>query len=314
MRPFPFDPTRPDHSAETGFAHNQLERLSEKRSERSLGDAVHDKRARYMLIGEGRVLLPDHNGVADPWMTGDQIAALDVAHDDMVLLGYETDGAPRLAVPVHADPDQPPHGFVLPDYRTTFVAGLLTPFDLGALAQAGALIAWHRTHRFCSRCGHESDIADGGYKRLCSSCGAMHFPRTDPVVIMLALSPDNERCLLGRSPHFPEGVYSCLAGFVEPGETLENAVRRETFEESGVRIGTVAYHASQPWPFPYSMMIGMYGLASTETITLDDELEDARWFTRQDVRLIVAGCHPDGVTMPPPGAIASRIIEDWARG
>jgi NAD+ diphosphatase len=314
MQPFLFDPDRPDHSARVGFAHNALERLSEKRSAHCVSDAIGEARARFLAIGQGRVLLPDGQGPVDPWLTADQAALFAPRHDDTVLLGFDHDGAPRLAMPVEADADHPPDGFVLPDFRSTYVAGLLSEADLGVLAQAGALIAWHRSHRFCSRCGHESDIADGGYKRICPSCGGMHFPRTDPVVIMLALSPDNERCLLGRSPHFPQGVYSCLAGFVEPGETLENAVRRETFEEAGIRIGTVAYHASQPWPFPYTLMIGMYGIAKNDDVIIDEELEDARWFPRSEVRAMVDGSHPDGITMPPPGAIAWRIIEDWVTG
>jgi len=152
----------------------------------------------------------------------------------------------------------------------------------------------------------------GGYKRVCTGCEAQLFPRTDPVAIMLAVTPD--KCLLGRSPHFPPGMYSCLAGFIEPGETIEDAVRRETFEESGIRIGRVAYHASQPWPFPHSLMIGCFGEALTHDVDPDrEELEDCRWFFRDEVAAIIAGTHPDGILMPPPGAIASHLVRAWAR-
>ncbi len=140
-----------------------------------------------------------------------------------------------------------------------------------------------------------------------------YFPRTDPVVIMLAVR--DGRCLLGRSPHFPPGWYSTLAGFVEPGETIEDAVRRETFEESGIRIGRVRYHASQPWPFPYSLMIGCHCEALDDTIAFDgSELEDCRWFSRDEVALMLREEHPDGVKCPPSKAIASFLIRAWAEG
>ncbi|MEL6437438.1 MAG: NAD(+) diphosphatase, partial [Pseudomonadota bacterium] len=227
---------------------------------------------------------------------------------------YDDDGAPRFACFSLLDTDAPPSGHSVLDYRSIYTQGLLDEPDLGALAQGAALIAWHQSHRHCSRCGTQSVMTDGGYKRICPQCDAQHFPRTDPVVIMLTVSADGTRALLGRSPHFPEGMYSCLAGFVEPGETLEDAVRRETLEESGIKVGRVAYHASQPWPFPYSMMIGMYGQAMSEAITLDDELDDARWFDRNEVRLMIAGTHPDNIRMPPKGAIAWRLVEDWVEG
>ncbi|MCB1417419.1 MAG: NAD(+) diphosphatase, partial [Nitratireductor sp.] len=143
-------------------------------------------------------------------------------------------------------------------------------------------------------------------------CKAEVFPRTDPVAIMLAL--DGERCVLGRSPHFPPGMYSCLAGFIEPGESIEEAVRRETLEESGISIGRVAYHASQPWPFPHSLMIGCYGEATSFEIDPDrTELEDCRWFSRDEVREMLkrAPGNPDLPAIPPSRAIAHRLISDW---
>jgi NAD+ diphosphatase len=196
------------------------------------------------------------------------------------------------------------------DYRSVYMQGLLGPAALGELAQAASLLAWHANHRFCGKCGQPTAMRAGGYKRVCTACGTEHFPRTDPVAIMLAVSRD--RCVLGRSRHFAPGMYSALAGFIEPGETIENAVRRETLEESGIKLGRVVYHASQPWPFPYSLMIGCYGEALNEDINADlTELEDCRWFERGEVLAMLDKSHPTLFT-PPPGAIAHHLIRAWA--
>jgi NAD+ diphosphatase len=153
----------------------------------------------------------------------------------------------------------------------------------------------------------------GGYRRKCQACGHTVFPRTDPVAIMLAVDETHDRCLLGRSPHFPPGMYSCLAGFIEPGETMEDAVRRETLEESGIRIGRVRYHASQPWPMPHSLMIGVYAEAQSLDITRDtNELEDCRWFDRAETEAMLADVLGEtDASAPPPGAIAHRLMRDW---
>ncbi len=173
----------------------------------------------------------------------------------------------------------------------------MTAADLGAMAQARSLCNWHLRHGHCSVCGAPSVMKIGGYRRDCPACGAEHFPRTDPVVIMLAI--DGDRALLGRQARFAPGMYSCLAGFVEPGETIEDAVRRETQEESGIRIGRVRYYSSQPWPFPSSLMIGCHAEALSTEIHRDEvELEDCRWFDRAEVLSMIAGTHPDGHQMP----------------
>ena len=176
-------------------------------------------------------------------------------------------------------------------------------------ATAKALCEWHRNHRFCARCGGRNGIDEGGWRAKCADCGAMHFPRTDPVVIMLITR--GNALLVGRSPGWPEGTYSLLAGFVEPGETLEAAVRREVFEETQVRVGRVDYLSSQPWPFPMSLMFGCRGEAESEEIVLDPaELEDARWIGREEMAEVFAGTHP---TMNPPrkGAIAHFLTRAW---
>ncbi|MEC9342651.1 MAG: NAD(+) diphosphatase, partial [Pseudomonadota bacterium] len=198
------------------------------------------------------------------------------------------------------------------DFRAVLYKRQAGQGDMAAIAHGGAMLHWHRMNRFCGKCGQESRSAIGGYRRDCAQCGSTIFPRTDPVVIMLAV--DGDRCLLGRSPHFQPGWYSTLAGFVEPGETIEDAVRRETFEESGIRIGRVRYHASQPWPFPHSLMIGAFGEALSREIVIDDELEDCRWFTRDEVRQMIAGDHPEGLRSPPRKAIAYTLISAWALG
>ena len=185
----------------------------------------------------------------------------------------------------------------------------LTPRDAELVATAKALAHWHRTHGFCATCGAATNVTQGGWQRLCPACGAQHFPRTDPVVIMLVTC--GNAVLLGRSPAWPEGMYSLLAGFVEPGETLEAAVRREVLEEAGVQCGAVSYLASQPWPFPASLMFGARAEAVSTTITLDpEELEDALWVSREDMVRVMAGLHP--VIKPArEGAIAHFILQNW---
>jgi NAD+ diphosphatase len=185
----------------------------------------------------------------------------------------------------------------------------LTPRMAELAATAKALLQWHATHGFCASCGQKSMLAKAGWQRTCPACGMAHFPRTDPVVIMLVLRANH--VLLGRSPGWPEGMYSLLAGFVEPGETLEAAVRREVAEESGVAIGRVDYLASQPWPFPASLMFGCRAEALTDTITLDPvELEHALWVSREDLLRVMAGQHP--VIRPPRiGAIAQFLMSAW---
>ena len=189
------------------------------------------------------------------------------------------------------------------------VMATLTPRDAELAATARALFEWHRTHGFCAACGEKSEISHAGWQRTCPSCQAQHFPRTDPVVIMLITS--GNQLLIGRGATWPEGMYSLLAGFIEPGETIEAAVRREVLEESGVRVGPVNYLASQPWPFPASLMIGCHGTAISTAITLDpNELQDARWVSREEMAQALAGLHPL-IRPSRKGAIAQFLISHW---
>jgi NAD+ diphosphatase len=181
------------------------------------------------------------------------------------------------------------------------------------IAQAKAMIDWHQRHGFCPRCGGPTRMMDAGYRRLCGTlkCNSEHFPRVDPVVIMLATHGD--ACLVGRGKQFPPGMFSALAGFVEPGETIEEAVRRELMEEASVKVGEVTYYATQPWPFPSSLMIGCFAKAQNRDVKAEEtELAEVRWLERKIVRELIEGKQVDGVRVPPPIAIAHHLIRTWA--
>ena len=191
--------------------------------------------------------------------------------------------------------------------RSLMIEGGLTQERLSILAQARSILHWHERHGFCANCGAKSLMADAGYKRVCLTCKTEHFPRTDPVVIMAVRHGD--QILLGRQASWPPNMYSALAGFMEPGETIEQAVAREVMEEAGIKVGAVSYVTTQPWPFPSSLMIGMIAEATTTEIKLDPaELEDARWFIRADIEMMLAGTHPEGLTASRPQAIAHAVV------
>jgi NAD+ diphosphatase len=196
------------------------------------------------------------------------------------------------------------------DLRSIAVRGLVAQDHLPPIALAKAMLHWHARHKYCSNCGAPTRVTQCGWRRDCPRCEGQHFPRTDPVVIMLAVKGD--RCLLGRSGRFGPGMWSCLAGFVEPGESIADATRRETKEEAGIDCGRVTFFESQPWPFPSSLMIGCHTEALSEEITVDrDELEDARWFDRDEIVLMLKRQHPKELFTPPPVAIAHHIIRAW---
>lgn len=192
------------------------------------------------------------------------------------------------------------------------IAGALTAGEASIAATAKGLLDWHLTHQFCSRCGTRSEMQNGGWRRDCPDCGGKHFPRTDPVVIMLILYGNH--VLLGRQSAWPPGLYSLLAGFMEPGETIEHAVRRETKEESGIDVGRVTFVGCQPWPFPSSLMLGCVGEATSRNISIDpEELEDALWVSREEMRLVLDGNH-ESLASPRKYAIARAILTDWVNG
>lgn len=273
-------------------------------------------------VWRGKPLL--QGGEALAWVAADSPV---LAHGTgPIFLGLD-EGKARFAVDIsdwspEAGAEGVEHGFLDPsdqhhpalpatqtflDLRGVMTA--LSPRDAELAVTAKAILQWHRSHGFCAACGAASRPAMGGWQRNCPSCGAHHFPRTDPVVIMLITR--GNRVLVGRNGNWPEGMYSLLAGFIEPGETLEAAVRREVLEEAGIRVGAVRYLASQPWPFPASLMFGCAGEALDEEIRIDpQELEDACWITREEMVLTMAGRHPR-IKPARRGAIAHFLIANW---
>ena len=196
--------------------------------------------------------------------------------------------------------------------RTLATTGAIAPRELSTIAMAKSLVGWHQRNGFCASCGARTSMKEAGWKRDCPQCKAEHFPRTDPVVIMLVTH--GEKCLLGRQAIFPPTMWSCLAGFVEAAETIENAVQREIFEEAGIRCEEVRYYMTQPWPYPSSLMIGCVARATNTDIVVDKtELEDARWFTRDEATAMMNRTHPQGLTGPHPVAIAHHLLANWLK-
>jgi NAD+ diphosphatase len=284
-------------------------RAAERRTDEAyLAAAEHDPDAGAYAIAGELVVMRRQAGGFDPLFAPAQARAL-AANRETIFLGL-ADGMSRFGIgidPTAADALKQRSDLELRDLRSIATQGLVAPEHLAPLAEAKAMLHWHARHRFCAVCGAASHVSNAGWKRECPACKAEHFPRTDPVVIMLAI--DGERCLLGRQARFVASTWSCLAGFVEPGETIEEAARREILEEAGVVCGRVNYFRSQPWPFPMSLMIGCHAVAETSKITVDtSELEDARWFDRAEAAQMLTRTHPRGLATPPPVAIAHHII------
>jgi NAD+ diphosphatase len=291
------------------FAGSRLDRADHIRSDPEALAKLMDWRARLLLLdGLDPVITPEG---ALAWGT-----LTDAAPDsELVFLGLENGRGCFAAVPAEF-----PAGALLPGPRSWESMALLDAPELATWGGARAMVGWHARHRFCARCGQPTIPAKGGWQRNCTSdvCRTEHFPRVDPVTIMLVEHED--MMLLGRQPRFPAGRYSALAGFVEPGETFEEAVAREVFEEAGVRVRDVGYVMSQPWPFPSSLMIGCHAYADDPTVTVDKtELDDARWFTRAEVTeamdAVTRGEDGKAFGAPPPTAVANHLLKWWiARG
>jgi NAD+ diphosphatase len=296
------------------FANSPLNRAGHLRSDQEwLTTALADRKSLFIPVWK---LMPfvvkNREGKRETgWVTGELALPLMRPGAIVIFLGIHRDTA-HFAIDISAAADPANEGALaglgaFADLRT--VAEEIDPGDAAILAQAKSVIDWHQRHGYCANCGQPTIPAEAGYKRFCEACNTEHFPRTDPVVIMLALSGDT--CLLGRQANWPRGFFSALAGFVEPGETIEEAVARELQEESGITIDQVSFHSTQPWPYPSSLMIGCYARALTTEITLDTkELSAARWFTKDEVRTALRGGSRD-LRMPPPLAIAHQLVKSW---
>jgi NAD+ diphosphatase len=295
------------------YAASTLDRAAALRSDAAALSA-YDAKAKACVIGGEHIILKNLGSEMDSWFPLGEARALAPARE-VVFLGL-SDRVARYAIavdPAAVETIKAREKLLAIDLRSIAVQGLMSPDQLPPLAQAKAMLSWHARHRFCANCGAVTNAVDAGWRRDCPSCKAQHFPRTDPVVIMLAVSGDE--CLLGRQARFGTGMWSCLAGFVEPGETFEEAVRREVLEEAGIACGDVRYFAAQPWPFPMSLMIGCHAQALSREIKVDtSELEDARWFSRADAAAMLMRTHPDGLSTPPSIAIAYHIIRAWIEG
>lgn len=303
-----------DRSAAVGFSLNPLDRLSQRRDDDAfVNEKRHDASTRYLVLAGDVPVLSRHREHYDVLFSRTALASLGTPVRD-IFLGVDHEGHAVFAVSLEkalAERIAQQPNLELIDLRSIAMRGLVSADVLGELGGAKAMLDWHERHRFCANCGTPSRVSSAGWRRECDHCGAQHFPRVDPVVIMLAI--DGDRCLLGRQPRFPAGMYSALAGFLEPGETIEDAVRREVHEEAGVVCSHVTYFASQPWPFPSSLMMGCFARAASTAIVVDTtELEDARWFTRAEVRGMLDGTHENGLAAPKPFAIAHHLLKAFA--
>lgn len=299
----------PEASSLLGFSGNKITSHAEGRTTAHLSAALDDNNSRYILVCEGNVLVHETAKGATSLLEVGELEPFSPDFTNAIVPG-NLEGTPVIGVPGVFDPEDIASPYQALDARSVLFSSQLNACETGAIGMAISLLHWHKNNQHCGVCGAPSRSRIGGMRRDCSQCSSQIFPRTDPVVIMLAVRGD--KCLLGRGPHFPPNWYSCLAGFVEPGETIEQAVRRETIEESGIEIGRVKYFASQPWPFPHSLMIGAYCEAISDEVFFDgEELEDCRWFGREEVLSMIEKRHKTELRAPPSKSIAAHIIGNW---
>ena len=298
------------------FAGNPLDRGDvQRRDQQWLEAQAANPQSRFLPLWQLNVLIHSGSETRLGWLSPAEIERLAVDVPP-VFLGL-LEGVAHFAIDISQLGDARhelnlDEGWRFEEARTA--ATSLSPVETGILAQSRAQLDWHRRHQFCSVCGQRTAQGRGGHVRQCPACKAEHFPRTDPVAIMVV--SDGERCLLGQSRGrlSRTGTYSALAGFIDQGESIEEAVRREVREEAGITVGQVRYHSSQPWPFPSSLMIGCHAKALTTDIHKDDEeMTDVRWFNRDEVLLALKGEHPH-LHVPAPIAIAHHLIKAWAEG
>jgi NAD+ diphosphatase len=296
-----------------------LDRLGPKRSDPEyLKSKLEASGARFLVLADLKPVIrsnAERTTAKLAWFTRDDLERLGLPSADAMFLGVDPEGNAHFAVAVTEHRTRHAPGAIemlrpIVDLRSLAMQGIMAPEDLSLCGQARALAQWHENARCCGHCGGTTLVKDGGWRRKCWACGLEWFPRTDPVVIMLIT--DEDKCLLAHEHRFGEKMFSALAGFVEPGEDIFHAVRRETLEEAGIKVGDVRFLASQPWPFPHSLMIGCIGKAETREITIDStEIAEARWFTREDARLMLERRHPDGLIAPGKHAIAHSLITNF---
>ncbi|MBD7941554.1 NAD(+) diphosphatase [Brevundimonas guildfordensis] len=297
------------------FSGNPLDRSGDLRNDAAwLAEQEANPEALAMILWEGRPLIEPHDGGERlVWLSLGH--ARDMARDRDVFLGLWK-GAPVFAAEFEGsiDPTSGPAGGLGRFVEMREAALALPEADAAIAATAKSLFDWRRRHGFCAACGKATDQASGGWKRVCPACGTEHFPRVDPVVIMLPVYKGGAepRCLLGRQAAWPAGRMSALAGFMEPGEAIEEACAREVMEEAGLTVSDVRYHSSQPWPFPAQLMIGLIAEVTTDEAAPDQtELEAVAWLTKAEARAVLDQTHPT-IHAPPPYAIARRLLESWA--
>lgn len=279
--------------------------------------SLSDPATRFMALAEGRPVIDSDEARTYcrlRWLEPSAARELRVNTGDAIFLGRSgAEGPARYALIFDEAHPAVTSGLLSPavDYRSLITQGTMSADDMAAVAVARSLSHWHEHARFCGKCGARTQAVESGWKRLCSGCLAQFFPRVDPVVIMLV--SDGERALLAREPHFPPGMYSALAGFVEPGESLEQAVVRETREEVGLEVSQVRMIANQPWPMPHSLMIGFLASARPGDLLYlsGSEIEAARWCCADELAQMLEGRHPERLWLPPRQAIANRLIRAW---
>lgn len=307
-------------SLPTLAASTLLDRESQKRNDPEyLEQLLAAPGSRFMILSDHKPVIwsnADRTEGGIRWFTREQVQGFGLPIAEAYFLGVDKetrDGRFAISATDHRVRNAP--GAVdqlrpIVDLRALAMEGGAPSPELSLMGLAKALAHWHDSNRCCGHCGGGTISRDGGWKRKCWACGKEHFPRTDPVVIMLIVDEAGDRALLGHEERFMENMWSTLAGFLEPGEDIAHAVRRETFEEAGIRVGEVRFHSAQPWPFPHSLMMGCHGIAETTDITIDpDEIKDARWFSKDELKLMLARTHPDGLWVPGKQAIARVLIQ-----
>jgi NAD+ diphosphatase len=297
-------------------ATTMLDRLAHKRGDDAfVKSKLKEPGTRILLLADLKPVVrsnPERTTTKLAWFSPEEVSGFGLPVGESLFLGVDGDGAGHFALAVNEHRTRHVPGAVerlrpIVDLRSLAMQGVMRPEELSLCGQARALAQWHENARCCGRCGGVTLVKDGGWRRLCWACKTEWFPRTDPVVIMLITHGD--RCLLAHEHRYSDKMYSALAGYIEPGEDIEHAVRRETFEETSIKVGEVRYHSSQPWPFPHSLMIGCFARAETADIGIDSgEIADARWFTRADARLMLEQRHPEGLHVPGKQAIANVLI------